>query len=200
VRTALFLGLILTLTACGLGAPPAAAITPGASPDLAASGPRISPPPITPPTAPGTNLPAFACRDATGGATGGEVAGVVAARAAEQPGYDRFVLQFDSTVPAYSVKRQATAVFQVGASGQTVTLNGNAGVAVVVHSASSATTFQGPTDLQHPEYEVLVEARQTQDFEGFVSWGIGLSRPACMRVFILQAPARLVVDFVTTAS
>jgi hypothetical protein len=128
------------------------------------------------------------------------VANAIAARASEQTGYDRFVLQFDSIIPTYSVKRQPKPEFTMGASGQTVTLAGTAGVFITVHSATGATTFSGPTDILHPEFQVLREARQTQDFEGYVSWGLGLSRPACMRVFTLQDPARLVVDFTTATS
>jgi hypothetical protein len=159
----------------------------------AASGPRISPPPVTPPTPPDTNLPAFACADASGGKTG--VANTITARVGEDQGYDRFVLQFDPIVPTYTVKRQANAVFTQGASGQSVTLAGKAGVLVTVHSAQGTTTFTGSTDVATPGYKVLLEARQTQDFEGYVSWGLGLSQAACMRVFTLDAPARLVVDF-----
>jgi hypothetical protein len=143
-------------------------------------------------------MPDFACSDASGGKTG--VANSIAARMGEQPGYDRFVMQFDSIIPTYTVKRQAKPEFTLGAGGQNVTLAGKAGVLVSVHSATGATTFSGPTDVAHPEYQVLVEARQTQDFEGYVSWGLGLSRAACMRVFTLQDPARLVVDFTTLGS
>ena len=82
----------------------------------------------------------------------------------------------------------------MGASGQTITLTGSSGVLITAQSATGATTFTGSMDLIHPEFQVLKEARQTQDFEGYVSWGLGLSRPACMRVFTLTDPARLVVD------
>lgn len=194
MRTGLaFLALTL-LAACGPAFTPSAATSGGSSdaPPIA-SGTRISPPPVTPPTPPGTNLPAFACADATGGKTG--VANAIAARSGEQPGFDRFVLQFDSIIPTYEVKRQSTTVFSEGASGQTVTLLGKAGVLVNVHSATGATTFTGSTDLITNQFAVLKEARQTQDFEGYVSWGLGLSQPACMRVFVLDQPARLVVDF-----
>ena len=68
------------------------------------------------------------------------------------------------------------------------------GFLVTVHSAQGTTTFTGATDLVHPEFQVLKEARQTQDFEGTVSWGLGLSKPTCLRVFTLSDPARLVVD------
>jgi len=192
VRLTLSLVLISILGACGPTLTPSAAVTPGGAGAANASGPRISAPPVTPPTPPGTNLPDFACADASGGKTG--VANTITARAGEQDGYDRFVLQFDPIVPTYTVKRQAKPVFPLGASGQNVTLSGTAGVLVTVYSAKGATTFTGSMDLIHPEFQVLKEARQTQDFEGYVSWGLGLSRPACMRVFTLTDPARLVVD------
>jgi hypothetical protein len=195
VKAALLLSLIL-LTACGTGLAPAAAVSPDPS-QGPASAPRIEQPPVTPPTAPGTNLPAFACADAGGGKTG--VANVVLARVTAQAGYDRFVLQFDAVVPSYTVKRQASPVFASGASGQTLTLSGTSGVLVRVHSATGANTFTGSTDITHGEYPVLKEARQTEDFEGYVSWGLGLSKAACLRTFTLTDPARLVVDFSTSA-
>jgi hypothetical protein len=196
VRAILLLVLIL-VAACGPALAPAADVSPQAS-QGPASGPRVEQPPVTPPTAPGTNLPAFACADAGGGKTG--VANVVTARVAPQAGYDRFVLQFDSAVPTYTVKRQSSPVFPSGASGQTLTLSGTAGVLVRVHSATGANTFTGSTDISHGEYPIIKEARQTEDFEGYVSWGLGLGKAACLRTFTLTDPARLVVDFSTTAS
>lgn len=201
MRSTLVVLAAALLAACGPSVTPNAAVSPGAakSPTAStASAPRISPPPVTPPTPPGNSLPAFACVDASGGKTG--VANAITARTGEQPGYDRFVLQFDSIIPSYTVKRQAKPVFTVAGSGQPTTLNGAAGVLVTVHSATGATTFTGPPDIQHSEYQVLVEAKQVQDYEGYYSWGLGLSHAACMRVFVLQDPARLVIDFQTTTS
>jgi hypothetical protein len=196
MRTARVLWLGVLVAACGPTLAPAATLSPVASPARVASAPRIAQPPVTPPAPPGTNLPAFACADAGGGKTG--VANAVTARVAEQIGYDRFVLQFDSAVPSYTVKRQATPKFSSGASGQTITLSGTSGVLVSVQSATGANTFTGPIDFTHGEYLVLKEARQTQDFEGHLSWGLGLGKPACLRTFTLIDPARLVVDFSTT--
>ena len=200
MRIALLAVLISVLAGCGPNLTPTAnsASSPDGAVPAIASGPRISPPPVTPPAPPGTHLPEFTCADASGGKTG--VANVITARVNEQAGYDRFVLQFDSIVPSYTVTRQAKPVFNMGASGQTVTLSGTTGVLVTVHSATGATTFTGPTDFVNGNYAVLDEARQTQDFEGYVSWGLGLSKPACMRVFTLADPARLVVDFETSPS
>jgi hypothetical protein len=193
VRIALAAALLSILAACGTTAGPTAAISPDGTAAANASGPRISAPPVTPPTPPGTNLPAFACSDASGGKTG--VANTITARVGEQTGYDRFVLQFDPIVPTYTIKRQDKPVFPLGASGQSVTLSGTTGVLITVHSATGATTFQGSTDQIHPEFQLIKEARQTQDFEGYVSWGIGLSKAACLRSVVLDDPARLVVDF-----
>jgi hypothetical protein len=198
VRTGLSLLLLAILAACGPDITPSAATNSGGTGAANASGPRISQPPVTPPTPPGTNLPDFACADASGGKTG--VANTITARVGQDAGFERFVLQFDPIVPTYTVKRQSTPVFTQGGSGQTVMLSGTAGVLVTVHSAQGATTFTGQTDLIHPEYQIIKEARQTQDFEGYVSWGIGLSKPACMRVFVLDEPARLVVDFQAISS
>ena len=194
MRAALVLCLSLLVAACGSTPAPTAAISPAPSP-AQASAPRIQQPPVIPPTPPGTDLPAFACADASGGTTG--VANAIAARVTEQAGYDRFVLQFDSTVPSYTVMRQARPVFPFGASGQTITLSGTSGVLVDVHSATGANTFTGPTDFTQAGNLVLKEARQTQDFEGHFSWGLGLGKAACLRAFTLADPPRLVVDLST---
>ena len=196
MRAARILCLSVLVAACGPTLAPASTVGPSESPSSVASAPRIEQPPVSPPAPPGTNLPAFACANVSGGKTG--VAGVVTARVSEQTGYDRFVLQFDSPVPSYTVKRQATPTFAAGASGQAITLSGTSGVLVDVQTASGASTFTGPTDFSHGEYLVLKEARQTQDFEGHLSWGLGLGKPACLRAFTLTDPARLVVDFSTT--
>jgi hypothetical protein len=153
---------------------------------------------VTPPTPPGTSLPAFACGDSGGGTAG--IANETAVRVAEQAGYDRFVLQFDSSVPAYTVTRQNSTVFKVGASGQSITLSGSVGASVSVHTATGANTYSGPIDFVHADFLVLKEARLTGDFEGYLSWGLGLSRAACLRTFTLSDPPRLVVDFTTASS
>jgi hypothetical protein len=201
MRAAAILAVGLILAACG-SSPPASsgAVAPSASgtPSQVASAPRITPPAVTPPTPPGTSLPAFACTDASGGTAG--VANETDVRVGAQSTYDRFVLQFDSTVPAYTVTRQNNPVFKQPASGQSITLSGTAGALVQVHTATGANTYTGPTDFVHPEFLVLNEAKLTGDFEGYVSWGLGLSRPACLRTFTLSNPPRLVVDFTSAPS
>ena len=197
MRIAFALGLCVILSACSLTAAlpsttPVAGTT--ATPVQMASAPRITAPPVTPPAPPGTNLPAFKCAEATGGSVG--VANLTGVRLAEQIGYDRLVLQFDSRVPSYTAKRQAKPIFKASGSGQSVTLNGAAGVLLQIHS-STAATYSGPTDITHSDFQVLVEAKVVEDFEGYLSWGLGLTRPACLRTFTLSNPPRLVIDFKT---
>jgi hypothetical protein len=198
VKAPLGVLLCLLLAACTSAAGPPAAVLPSDSPAVPgqfASGPRITPPPVTPPTPPGTNLPAFACADTAGGTVG--VANVTDVRVATQSSFDRFVLQFDTTVPAYTVKRQAKPVFIARTSGQSITLSGIAGVAVQVHSASETNTYAGSVDFTESDFPIMKEARLIEDFGGYVTWGLGLTSAACLRSFTLTDPARLVVDFTT---
>jgi hypothetical protein len=189
--------LSVVLLGCSASSTPTAAVSPNAASSIRTD-PVISPPPVNPPTPPGTNLPAFACTDAKGGTAG--IVGVTAVRVDQQAKFDRFVMQFDSQVPVYTVKRQAKPVFVQGGSGQTITLSGTSGVLVSVHSASQNGTYVGPPDFTQAGFSVIKEARLTEDFEGTVAWGLGLGSPACMRVFTIPGPARLVIDFTTTSS
>jgi hypothetical protein len=200
MRAAAALGLCVVLSGCSLGGPSAPAIPAAgtsSTPPQAASAARITPPPVSPPAPPGTNVPAFKCADSAGGGAG--TANITQARVGAQAGYDRLVLQFDTKVPAYTLKRQAKPTFKNGASGASLTLRGTAGALLQVHTATMAPSYSGSTDFTHPEFLVLNEARLVEDFEGYVSWGLGLSRPACVRAFTLSDPPRLVVDFASAS-
>jgi hypothetical protein len=193
--------LCVFLAGCSLVGPSASPAanttsTPVPSFDPMASGPRFSQPPVSPPTPPTITLPGFACADTGGGKTG--VAGVTDVRVGQQTDYDRFVLQFDGAVPTYTAKRQASPTFKMSPSNQAITLSGTYGVLVTVHSATESNTYSGPTDISHGEFRVIKEARLTQDFEGSVSWALGLDHAACMRTFTLTGPSRLIVDFSAT--
>jgi len=194
VRAAALAALSVVLLGCSATSTPTASVSSDAA-SSGRTGPVVTPPPVTPPTPPGNTLPAFLCADAKGGSA--NIVGVTAVRVDQHPGYDRFVLQFDSQVPVYTVKRQAKPVFMQGASGQTITLSGTVGVLVTLHSASQSGSYSGPSDFTQAGFPILKEARLTEDYEGTVSWGLGLGSAACMRVFALVDPARLVIDFTT---
>jgi hypothetical protein len=128
------------------------------------------------------------------------MANVTFVRVGTAAGYDRFVIQFDGPVPAYSVTGQDSSTFMADPSGQTLQLQGTSGIVIVVHGASGTDlnghqTFTGSQDLT-PGYPVLKEARQVGDFERVFKWGLGVSQTGCghANVTTLTGPDRLVVD------
>ena len=118
-------------------------------------------------------------------------------RTGTHTGYDRITIEFQNGIPgSVDVSPQSGATFTQGASGQSVTLAGSAGILVTIHGADEHTAYGGPTDFK-TGYASLAEARQMQDFEGIVQWGLGLTKPACYRAFFLTNPVRLVIDVQT---
>jgi hypothetical protein len=164
-------------------APPTPSVAP--APGVSASPPAIASPP------PGAVLPAFSCAAQSGGSG---AAGMAAARAGQQAGYDRFVIQFDGPVPPYAVTPHASASFTADPSGSTVTVSGTAGLQVTVRGVANWQQLTGPADMVQPGTTVLREARRIGDFEGTVTWALGLSHAACFRAYTLTGPDRLVVD------
>jgi hypothetical protein len=141
------------------------------------------------------DLPAFSCTDKSGGAA--SAAGTVTdVRVAHHDGYDRLVFGFATTsaMPQYQLNRQATAHFVRDASGQPVTLNGSAGIRVVLRNADIVSG--APSDLK-PNLPEIREVTEIGNFERVVSYGVGLATPACFRVLELSGPTRLVIDVQT---
>ena len=151
-----------------------------------------------------SNLPAFSCNSSTGFVMKPTtppqppVAFIDGVRTGTHSGYDRITIEFQNGWPSkVDVTTQSNATFTQGASGQSVTLAGNAGLLVVIHGADEHTAYSGPIDFK-TNYPVLLEARQMEDFEGVVQWGLGLSKLACYRAFFLTNPTRLVIDIQTS--
>ncbi|HEV2012282.1 MAG TPA: hypothetical protein VGR77_00130 [Candidatus Dormibacteraeota bacterium] len=143
-------------------------------------------------------LGAFTCTDKSGGVAG--AAGTVYdVRVAHHDGYDRLVIGFPTanTMPQYQLTQQATAHFVRDASGQPVTLNGSAGLRVVLRNTDIVNG--APSDLK-PSLPAIREVTRIGDFERVVSYGVGLATPACFRVLELSGPTRLVIDVQTPAA
>jgi hypothetical protein len=142
-------------------------------------------------------LGAFTCTDRSGGPATA-AATVTAIRIAHHDGYDRLVIDFASSnaMPQYQLTRQATPTFIRDASGQPVTLQGSAGIRVVLRNSDIASAV--PNDVK-PNLPEIREVTQIGNFERVVSYGVGLSTPACFRVLELSAPTRLVIDVQTPA-
>ena len=120
-----------------------------------------------------------------------------AVRTAAHDGFDRTVFEFDGAqVPAYHVEYIDRPVRQCG-SGHVVSLPGE-GWLEVRFAYARAHTDAGASTLTEralsPELPVLRALTLTCDFEGMVTWVLGLVAPNRYRVAELSDPARLVVE------
>jgi hypothetical protein len=127
----------------------------------------------------------------------GQLTSVGSVRAAAQTGYDRFVIDLGSSpLQQYEVRTQPTSKFTLDPKGEVVTLNGTRGVLIILYDATNHDSFAGQTDLE-TSLPTVKEARLVGDFEGMVSWGLGVNGPGFVRVMTLPSPNRLVVDVQT---
>ena len=175
---------------------PGAVPSPSARASVSAS-PSATPTPVQ--TPPDSSLPAFVCgSNTTITSQNPQLSAYVdAVRTGTHTGYDRITIEFQNGPPgSVDLRPQNNSTFTRGAIGGTVTLAGTAGLLVVINSADEHTAYSGATDFK-PGYPVLLEARQMEDFEGYVQWGLGLSKSACYRAFFLANPTRLVIDIQT---
>jgi hypothetical protein len=187
---------IVALTVLGLvaacGSPPVASSSPSPQPSSNSSpspaqSASSSPSPVPSPTPPA----GFYLADSSGGAVA--TSDVVAVSVGQHSGYDRIVIEFASGVPNYAVTRQSTPTFTRSPRGDQVTLEGNAGVLIVIHSVSNWTSYPGPNAF-HPGYPCIQQVLLVENFEGYQQWALGIQGTPALRVFTLASPSRLVVD------
>jgi len=168
---------------------------PSASPTASASAsPGVTSTPVQ--TPPDSSLPPFVCSSSTSIASQNAAlsAYIDAVRTGTHSGYDRITIEFQDGPPAsIELRPQSNSTFTTSPKGEVVTLAGSAGLLVVMRGADEHTAYSGATDFK-TNYPVLLEARQMEDFEGIVQWGLGLSKSACYRAFFLNNPTRLVID------
>lgn len=127
-----------------------------------------------------------------------------ATRAAGQAGLgiDRFVLEFNQPEQGFYVNviAQDTATFRDTAE-QEHKLEGSRGLMVIVQGAAAwwpvtepPPNYTGAVNIKPRDTAVLREAKYIEDVEATLTWGLGLSKDACFRVYSLKNPARVVVD------
>jgi hypothetical protein len=117
---------------------------------------------------------------------------------AHHPGFDRVVFRFGSTstgLPGYSISL-ASGPLHHDASGAPVALEGSAAIVVKMVNGTGWGTYRGPTTIT-PGLPSVIQLTQTGDFEGYLTWAIGLRAPAPFRVLALSGPDRIVVDIAT---
>jgi hypothetical protein len=186
------------MTGCAAG--PSDARVPTISP-VATAKPAAST--VTPPS-----TPAVAAQPLTGASTdpadqppgGSAVAHLRAVRSAAQDGYDRVVFAFDDALPGYHAEYAERPITQDG-SGDAVDVHGAAVITIQMTRASGVdlsqpsapVVYTGPVRLR-PSTPVVAELVRTGDFEGTLSWAIGVRRRAAFRVTTLMDPPRIIVD------
>ena len=180
------LAALALMTSCG--SPPVASSTP--TPQSSPSSSSAASPSAS--AAPSPTIPAgFAFQDFSGGSAAGN--DVVSVTIGQHPGYDRIVIQFASDIPTYTATRQTSSTFTRSPKGDQVTLQGNAGVLIVVHTVTNWTSYSGPTSFD-AGYPYMREAQMVENFEGYQQWALGIQGTPALRVMTLTNPSRLVVD------
>jgi hypothetical protein len=124
---------------------------------------------------------------------------LVAIRAAhhseEIPNYDRVVFQFNGPIPPLRIEYVKQLLGD--GSGLPVDIAGRS-ILLVQFTPAQAHDDTGqataPDDLK-PKLPIVREIINTGDFEAVVTYGIGLSRKAELRILTLDNPNRVVIDF-----
>ena len=119
---------------------------------------------------------------------------LVSVQAVERKGYDRVLFTFRGAVPGYRVGYVPRVADQ---GGRPLPLRGRAFLAVTfeparAHDPGGAATVS--TATLTPASPVLRQVRFAGDFEGQVSYGLGLAGRDGFRVSELRDPARVAVD------
>jgi hypothetical protein len=144
-------------------------------------------------TAAALGLPPFTTAAKTSPGSGGQ-AELFAAAAGCHPTFDRFVIRARFATPAYDVRYVNQIV--ADASGKPVSLLGTKRIRVLIRNARGHTSAGAnllPSVIT-PLCSNLRQVKKAGDFEGIVTFGLGLRRKTGFRVFRLTAPTRIVID------
>jgi hypothetical protein len=108
--------------------------------------------------------------------------------------FDRFVVRARFATPSYRVRYVRRVLFE--GSGRPVPLRGTKRIRVLIRNARGHT--QGGMNLlprtRTPLCSNLRQVKTAGDFEGIVTFGLGLRRKTGFRVFRLTRPKRIVID------
>jgi hypothetical protein len=116
---------------------------------------------------------------------------LTAIRVAEHGAYDQAVFQFANGIPHYSADYVAAVTHD--AKGTPVPLPGRSFLRVAFHPATK-TGYSGPGTIS-PYFPTLLQVSTAGDFEGYLSFGLGLSGRGGYRIYTLTQPGRVVIEF-----
>ena len=138
-------------------------------------------------------LPSFTTSPKSSAGSGGQ-AEVYAIAAGCHPTFDRFVIRARFATPGYKVRYVSQIV--ADGSGNVVPLQGQKRIRVTLLQSRAHTTAGADLvpKVLTPHCSNLRQIKVAGDFEGVVTFGLGLRRKRGFRVFRLSAPRRIVVD------
>lgn len=130
-------------------------------------------------------------------------------RIAQRGCFERVVFEFRQAegsggVPAFGV-RYEPGPFAEDGSGRRVAVRGGAFLTVRVEPAAGADlsaegagapTYTGPTTLTPTGLAHIRQASRIGDFEGQITWVIGLDEKRSFKAYVLSSPVRLVIDII----
>jgi hypothetical protein len=117
-------------------------------------------------------------------------------RTAKHEGYDRIVMEFKDRVPGYRVEYIDKPVRDCG-EGKEIPLAGDSWLEIRMYPVDAHTQEGQPTIVERQrklDLPVMLEGKQTCDFEAVVTWVLGTAKPNPYRILELKDPPRLVVD------
>jgi hypothetical protein len=191
--------LAAVLTACGASSGSSA---PSASqPALPTVAPTSSPSgqngPSPDESIPEASLAPFACALPIRGAATAARAQITDLRMGAHESYDRIVVEFAAGTPEYTIEKAVPPLLQ-DPSGLAMQVQGSSFLRIVLHGGTvqlpnGGTSYGGATSFT-PHFVKLIDLQSAGDFEAVSTWYVGMSGDACVRVFTLTAPSRLVID------
>ena len=159
--------------------------------------PAASSDPIGIPFPPGAGPPGdWTAGIVTQPASLGYPADLVAVRSARHRGFDRVVLEFRDALPGWHLEYIDHPVRQCG-SGRPMELAGEGWLEVRLSPARAHDQSGQPLVVRRhrrPNLPVVRELALSCDFEGVVTWVLGVRSPNRYRITPLDDPPRLVVD------
>jgi len=141
----------------------------------------------------GASLPPFTVFAKAGPATTSRTAVLEHVRVGRHPTFDRVVFEFRSGTSAWSARYVPQVVHD--GSGLPVRLPGSAFLHVVFKNARIDRASAGAAPITRtPHFCSLLQLKESGDFEGVVSFGVGLRRKVGFRGFRMTSPGRVVID------